>query len=153
MATKTGIQNLINTNLASGIEIVATDHREVENAFVSELYADEVLDTDATTNVVTKNTSVYPASSYDIRFVKRGNSVNVYGVFNTDSNFIGYSGTIINITNTLYLPKHNVRCQVTLQSNNEVRILELRATGEVICYGSMPVEETIYINFNYQTNE
>lgn len=83
MSTKNTTQNLIDTNLADASLVEASEHREVENALLNEVYSDVINDTQDTTSVVTANN---PATrKYDIKIVKQGRKVTVTGFIKNTS--------------------------------------------------------------------
>jgi len=86
MATKSTIQTLINTNLADNTDILASEHRAVEDALLNELYPDSVTDSQATETYTTKAGSFI---NYSIRIIKSGNIAHIKGeIRNTTSGIL-----------------------------------------------------------------
>ena len=81
MATKTEIQNLIDMNLANEIGITAEAHREVENAFVDELYPDTFVDTKNTPPQKILCLQPDKVSEYTFITSKSGNMVTIQGYY------------------------------------------------------------------------
>ena len=101
MATKTTIQNLIDTNLSSGSNITATEHRAVEIALLDAIYPTPLVDTHLTTNVLT---SILSGVEYQLTFTKVGRMVHVNGFITNTSRSIFSLEMFANITNSEYKP-------------------------------------------------
>jgi len=145
MATKTELQTLVNTNLASGTSITALEHREVENALINALYPAKIQDTSVTTNVLTNDVL---GLAYVINIWKQGNNVNVNGKIINDTGGILSNVDLISITNadfypdaTLFNPFYfygsNLLFSVT--SSNKIKLIDPLGDGLVV-----------YFNFNYK---
>ena len=105
MATKAQIQNLINTNLASGSGIEAVDHRAVLNQVLDNLYGIVTTDKNeisgTTNNVVTSTNSDF---QYRLSITKQGGLVHLNGILFTPITAVIPSNTVFfNITNPEYL--------------------------------------------------
>ena len=74
MATKTTIQNLIDTNLASGSDITATEHRDVLTQILNENFPNYVTDTDTSETYTTKSGNNI---LYHITIIKQGNVAHI----------------------------------------------------------------------------
>ena len=153
MATKTTIENLINSNLASGSNITASEHRAVLNIILNELYSDVILQDTTLTEILSPLTSDI---SYKILISKNGNNVNINGfIRNVGSSAIAEGFELFDIVDTEY------RQRVPLDSFTVVRgvtqipnVILVFKINNKIALGSIGLgfNETIYFNFNYKTN-
>ena len=147
MATKTTIENLINSNLASGSNITASEHRAVLNIILNELYPTPISDTQATTNVVTKISTNF---TYNLQFTKTGRNIHICGsITNISGSILGDDlEEILEVTNTEFEPYTNY----TLIGSNSNGNIHLSFNSDaLILVTSMGVGETIYINQTYQS--
>jgi len=89
MSTKSTIQTLINTNLADSSDILASEHRAVENALLNELYPDIVNESDSGVdfNITDKNT-INTDLGYNIYIIKQGRLVTIKGEIINNSEII-----------------------------------------------------------------
>ena len=102
MATKTTIQNLIDTNLASGSDITATEHRAVLTQILNELYPNFVTDTQTSETYTTKSGTKILYTCY---IIKQGNVAHIKLIItNTTPNIIS-SRNIFIWKNSEFRPK------------------------------------------------
>jgi hypothetical protein len=85
MSTKATIQTLINTNLADGSSITASEHRAVENSLLNELYPSNIYETQGSNTITTENTSNF---GYQIHIIKQGRLVTITGLIINNNSFI-----------------------------------------------------------------
>ena len=105
MATKNTIQALINTNLADGSDILASEHREVEDVLLKEIYPTVLSDDEDSTNVVTKINTNY---EYDIDFSKQGRNIAFSGKVINRSGSLLSNLDFATITNTDFVSSPNI---------------------------------------------
>lgn len=109
MATKTTIQNLINSNLASGSNITASEHRAVLNSILNEIYPTAIRENNATvTKVITAPNLINTDLQYDCYFIKQGNVVHVKGLLKNLGNEIVSGGYFFEIVSPEFLPDPDV---------------------------------------------
>ena len=146
MATKTTIENLINSNLASGSNITASEHRAVLNIILNELYPTPISDTQATTNVVTKISNNF---TYNLQFSKVGRNIHVCGsITNISGSILSSVEEILEVTNAEFEP-YTTYDFIGSNSNGNV-ILSFNSDALTLIT-SMGVGETIIINQTYQS--
>lgn len=155
MATKSVIQNLINTNLADGSNIVASEHREVEDALLNELYATTLFF--GFDNPLTGFTPLVSGLYYEMQLTKRGNNVNLQGYILNGTNGIIGSQNLFQIETSLsYIYPINAiplgSFAIALTSNN--KILQINPINKVLAINSnLGIGERVYFNMNYTTEE
>ena len=146
MATKTTIENLINSNLASGSNITASEHRAVLNIILNELYPTPISDTQATTNVVTKIGTNF---EYQLQFTKTGRNIHVCGsITNISGSILDYVDDILEVTNTEFEPYTNY---TLIGSNSNGNVALSFNSDALTLVSSIGVGETIFINQIYQS--
>ena len=146
MATKTTIENLINSNLASGSNITASEHRAVLNIILNELYPTPISDTQATTNVVTKISNNF---TYNLQFSKVGRNIHVCGsITNISGSILSSVEEILEVTNAEFEP-YTTYDFIGSNSNGNV-ILSFNSDALTLV-SSIGVGETIIINQTYQS--
>ena len=97
MANKTTITNLINTNLADGSDILASEHRDVEMALLNEIFPSSDTYIDDSGSI-----------QYNLTFTKSGNKCTVSGsIANWTGSIIG-GVKLLDIPNSIYFPKKSV---------------------------------------------
>lgn len=79
MATKTELETLITTKLADDSNIIAEEHRAVENAIVGEMFNTPIIENTSGTLVITSQSTA--DITYNVAFIKQGNKVTCYGTF------------------------------------------------------------------------
>jgi hypothetical protein len=112
MATKTSIQNLINSLIRSNPALIdKTEHADVEDALLSNAYGTIITETRTTTTAPSRITNpnlIKPDITYSIRIVKQGRLVFISGfVFNQTDEIISNNFTddfVFNIIDSEYLP-------------------------------------------------
>ena len=146
MATKTTIENLINSNLASGSNITASEHRAVLNINLNELYPTPISDTQATTNVVTKIGTKF---TYNLQFSKVGRNIHVCGsITNVSGSILNSVEEILEVTNSEFEPYTTYGF---LGSNLNGNVSLSFSSDALVLVSSMGVGETITINQTYQS--
>lgn len=83
MATKSELEDLIDVNLADESNIISEKHREVEHAFVGELYPDVFVDTKDTPPQKIMCLQPDKITSYTFITSKSGNMVTIQGQYIT----------------------------------------------------------------------
>ena len=145
MSTKTTIQNLIDTNIASGSDITAIEHRAVLTSILNNLYPTTQIETNATDVITTSNANF----SYTLNFTKVGRLVHVTGKANNISGVILGGGVdVFAFNDTEFKPN--------LALNQEFYngyIFEISLTNTLQSLSSIPVNASIYFNFNYSTQD
>ena len=147
MATKTTIENLINSNLASGSNITASEHRAVLNVILNELYPTPISDTQATTNVVTKIGTNY--FTYNLQFSKVGRNIHICGIItNVSGSILDSVEEILEVTNSEFEPYTDYTLIGSTLNGN----VQLSFNSDALTLvSSMGVGETIFINQTYQS--
>lgn len=145
MSTKTTIQNLIDTNLASGSNITATEHRAVLTSVLNNLYPTPISDTQLTTNVVTKIGTKF---TYNLQFSKVGRNIHIYGsVTNISGSVLNSLEEILEVTNAEFEPYTSY---TLIGSNTNGNVSLSFSSDALMLVSSMGVGETIIINQTYQ---
>ena len=145
MSTKTTIQNLIDTNLASGSNITATEHRAVLTSVLNNLYPTPISDTQLTTNVVTKISTNF---IYNLQFSKVGRNIHIYGgVTNISGSILGGVEDILKVTTAEFEP-YTTYTLIGSKSNGNVSFSF--NSNALTLVSSIGVGETIIINQTYQ---
>ena len=149
MATKTTIQNLIDTNLSSGSNITATEHREVEIALLNELFPTEhrELHHQILPDELEITTPELSNLFYDISFVKRGNTVYINGYVRNKTGAV-FSGKVLNIDTTEYNTKTNRQYFASCSNGTNLEIQNSSIYITEIANG-----EHAYFSLTYQTND
>ncbi len=151
MSTKTILQNLINTNLADDSEILASEHRDVENALVNELFPDIFSEKDSSlTNEITAKNTVNTKLEYIVYFVKQGRMVYVYGsITNTSTEIIDSSNNdnfFFEITNSEY--QTSLPGIIRFVNGNET----IKIQSNKFYYSQIGAGTTKNFNFHYPAN-
>ena len=153
MATKTTIENLINSNLASGSNITASEHRDVLNIILNELYSDVILQDTTLTEILSPLTSDI---NYKILISKNGNNVNINGFISNDSlSAIAGSFELFDIVDTEYRQRVPLNIFAVVRGVTQIPgVILVFKLNNKISLGNigLGVNETIYFNFNYKTN-
>ena len=146
MATKTTIENLINSNLASGSNITASEHRAVLNIILNELYPTPISDTQATTNVVTKISTNF---TYNLQFTKTGRNIHICGsITNISGSILSSVEDILEVSNTEFEP---YTTYYFICSNQNGNVMLSFSSDALTLVSSIGVGETIIINQTYQS--
>ena len=147
MANKTTITNLINTNLADGSDILASEHRDVEMALLNEIFPS------SDTYIVTSG-----SVQYNLTFTKSGNKCTVSGnIANWTGSIIG-GVKLLDIPNSIYFPKKSVfffgQTRFTNQ-NTSLVLLDGVFTFPNSLYldGPLPPYGILAINLTYIVND
>ncbi len=154
MGTKTDIQTKIATDLASGNTIPISDHRDVltgsTDSILDNLYADNINDTNATTNVVTENAA---NKTYSLNFVKQGRKVTVIGfVRNNTGAFTSVNEIWCSITNTEFQQAVSPTYITGHSAASSQPIKFILATNNFAALDSVGINEVVEFNFTYYTN-
>ena len=153
MSTKTTIQNLIDTNLASGSDITAIEHRAVLTSVLNELYSDVILQDTALTEILSPLTSDI---NYKILISKNGNNVNINGyIKNEGSSAIDGGFELFDIVDTEYRQRTPLDSLAVVLGVTQIpEVILVFKLNNKIALGSIGLgfNETIYFNFNYKTN-
>lgn len=161
MATRSQIQNLIDTNLADESDIHAVEHREVENAFLGQFYD----------NVITENSGNPPVIlspmqanlTYSIRIKKVGNIVFMSGrIWKHSGAAINQTSNLFDIIDSEYVPNFATRMHAsaigTIPNQPAVpySIGVEAGVSRIITYTYMPIApaimHAIYFNGFYFVN-
>ena len=152
MADKTTIQNLINTNLADASNILASEHRAVEDALLLNSYGTVVLEDYNNVTDATPNTTPFDADLwYQLRFVKQGRKVSVNGyLYNRSASIV--TGEWLTFDASEYTPTTG-----TLYVNgvtNSGTVVRCRiANDKLYVDSSVGATTNVYLNFNYFTQD
>ena len=161
MATKAEIQNLINTNLASGSNIEAVDHRAVLNEVLDNLYGIKKFDENsltATTNNVVTSEEVDLA--YKIFITKTGTRVNIDGfIFNQKGTIIPSNTVFFTLSDPEYLMDTTIIGQsytlrtLGFSSTGDLDIIRISLSNqELKILDPMPISETTRFSITYNTS-
>ena len=146
MATKTTIQNLINSNLASGSNITASEHRAVLSTVLNELFP-------ASENFIVTTGDI----QYNLTFTKSGNFCNISGTFANGSEEIIGGINLLNIPNSIYFPKKNIFFLGFTHSYEQVRLVVSDGTfsppNAIFLEGSLPIASILDFNITYIVND
>ncbi len=153
MATKANLISAVNGFITSIVNI--TKHRNSMLEVVNELYGNQVSDTQATTNVVTRN---FAASTYNLTFTKTGRMVYVYGTIINVSTSIPNNSIIADITNSEFAPQSGQQFRIVgfsdLDNDNIPFIFENIANAQKIRnFKAVPIAQQFFINGFYLTNQ
>ena len=145
MATKTELQTLINTNLASGTSITALEHREVENAIIDALYPAKIEEDWITTNVFRNDIA---GLRYNLIIWKQGNNVNVSGELINATGGILSNVDLISIINPEFYPDASLFFGYNFYGGNLLFIIT--NSNKIKLIDSLGDGLTVYFNFNYK---
>lgn len=146
MSIKSFLTNLISTNLASGSDILASEHRAVENALVDEMFP--------TTHTMLVSLITPNVISYDLKFSKIGNLVTLTGVIkNGFATMIG-SQTLLTIDNPLYFAKTGEPCVsgFSVKETTTSGWMEV-STNQINLRTNLGSNNTMVVNITYKTND
>jgi len=147
MATKTSLQNAIDTALS--IVIAKAKILIGLNNIIDELYTDIIIDTEVTTNVLTKQTS--ETFTYTAIVSKSGNKVNL-NVKLTNTGTILINGVLILISNSIYIPNDDYTETFSFVSTNGI-VSVSPTTNKIKFFDAIGVGQTVSVNINYTTND
>ncbi len=156
MSTKENISTLVNTDLASDQPVIATQHRNVlkdsVDSILNNMYADEVIDTEATETHFTLATA--GSATFTFRFLKQGRKVTINGVVTS------LTGTIVNL-GTINVGEFEALVGQTYsgtgivagtQTVNSVAISDTGGTTTLKFKASLTVGQTINFGITYNCN-
>ena len=119
MATKATIETLINTNLATGSLITATEHRAVEQALLDALYPTPIYETHTTTNTITAKNPTLSGLHYNISIIKQGRLVTITGIlWNNTGSQVTNTDYFFEIINSEYFPDTTIPNMLFRLGNN-----------------------------------
>ena len=157
MATKAEITTHINTDLASGTLIPASNHRGVlhtdADSLLENFYGLKTTDTNASTNVFTIDAGVSADIIYSVITTKQGGVVNVRGSFrNISGSFISQGTTLFLITNSEYLQQSGTSVTDVGFSNftNEIVQVNMNSSSFVVL-NEVGIDEVILFDLTYNT--
>lgn len=154
MATKSEIQTLIDTDLASTSDITAAEHRNVlkddGNSLLDEIYASVVTDDETTTNVFTADNA---NKEYNLNIVKQGRKVRVSGTINNDTGGVtaGFI-TWCDITTTEYQQNSTIYRFTGVSQTDASHITFTLGLNSLGVSDPLADGETVNIDFTYFTN-
>jgi hypothetical protein len=145
MATKTNLINAINAQITA--IITQAKHRLSMLEFVNEIYPTPILDTQATTNVVTKiGTNHF---TYNLQFSKVGRNIHIYGIItNVSGSILDSVEDILEVTNSEFEP---YTTYIFMGSNSNGNVGLSFNSDALTLVSSIGVGETIFINQTYQS--
>ena len=152
MSTKTTIQNLIDTNLASGSDITAIEHRAVLTSVLNELYSDVILQDTTLTEILSPLTSDI---NYKILISKNGNNVIINGYIRNEGSAIDGGFELFDIVDTEYRQRVPLDSLAVVLGVTQIpSVILVFKLNNKIALGNIGLgfNETIYFNFNYKTN-
>lgn len=145
MSTKAVIQALINTKLADNSDIVASEHREVENELLNNLYATPIKENHLTVGAITSSVGV--GKNYSITILKQGRLVTLNVLIQSAILGTFVSQDWININNLeyqMFTPEspylvNTINQQTGLPMfvellNNKIRVLSPISFGNTISF-------------------
>tara|TARA_R110000796_G_scaffold228458_1_gene345640 strand:- start:58 stop:525 length:468 start_codon:yes stop_codon:yes gene_type:complete len=153
MSTKAQIQTQINT-IQTGVLNTALRVREIlgttTTSFLENFYGLKLLDTNATTNVVTQSSS---GLVYSVRVIKQGGAVRVVGTGrNATSAVTGANTVFFTITNTDYLQQTSApEYPISHSAGTGENIRCVLTTNVFATFDPIGVNETFNIDFEYRT--
>lgn len=158
MATKSELEDLIDVNLADESNIIAIKHREVEHAFVNELYPELFIDTNLVPpQKIMPIHEIVIGQNYNIKTFKSGGLVTISGFFNTnglilfgdlfqiiDEEFEGQSGVQFEFPTSVGIKNSGgnitgINSGMLILLNNKISIINF-----------YPNNMTIYFNMTYK---
>ena len=147
MATKTQTQTAINSALPLKINKIKTIASL--DVIVDELYRTQIIDTQATTNIVTL---VQTGITYNIRFKKSGNSVNISGTLVNTNGFALSNVTLMDISNTEYRANNATTTAFYIYSSNNIAIGLTPVFNNIFLSGTLNAGQAIFFSGSYITN-
>jgi len=147
MSTKSVIQSLINTKLADASDILASELREVEDIFLTELFP-------STTNVVLATGDL----QYNINFTKSGNFCTMQGFVKNNSASIINGVNIYTVSNTIYQAKHIQQFSGIRQGTSNVINFRLGTTvstfpNQLLLQTALASNATVNFSLTYIVND
>ena len=154
MATKTEITTHINTDLASGSSIPASNHRGVlhtdTDSVLENIYMTPITDVSDGTKTITTSNSNF---SYTVTFTKTGRVINIKGQL---KNISGLSTTprftVFEIADAEYYPKEDsfsVANALLIGEDIEARLYMRIMNNTLAMYDTLLPDEELRFNFNY----
>lgn len=144
MATKTSITSTINGFITAIVNVT-----KVRNAFdtlLNNIYPTPILDTQATTNVVTSLSANF---EYSLQFTKTGRNIHVCGtIHNVSGSILGGVEDVLEVTNAEFDP-YTIYTLIGSNSNGNVEFS--LNTGALTLVSSIGVDEIVVINQTYQS--
>lgn len=155
MATKAELQLIINTNLASGVNIPAVDHRAVEDAIIGEMFNDPIIEnTSGTLSITSQSTADI---TYNVAFIKQGNKVTCYGTFKNIGSTVLSDVFFLSVTDLTLNPINLVGAGFLASSTSSNVLCNLvygvdSPTG-FKAVGAVARNTDYYFNFTYIIND
>lgn len=155
MATKTIIQNLINTLIRSNPALIdKTEHADVEDALLNNAYGTTVREKHNTTNTITTANTGQPTLLYDLFINKQGRKVRIKGtITNNSTSIIGAPFWFCQITNSEYLQDTTMdslgltsNCSVVSGNNVDVFLNDNKLATTI-----MGAYQVAYVDIEYLT--
>ena len=151
MANKLTLQNLVTTNLPDGSGILATAHREVENALIDNSYATKVTESltgfiDTTINTTPNNAS----KLYTINYGKQGRFVEIKGRLTNNTGSITSNSIWFAFDTTDYSPD-NTKFEFSGYTDTGLVVKCQILGGFFRVLGSLGNNQQIYFETTYFT--
>lgn len=145
MAIKTTLQSLSNSKLADASDILASELREVQDAFLLNSYGNEVNQSQTTFTFATPiNASDF---HYNFAFVKQGRIVSVQGSIQNN--------TVSMISNQPFFTlsgEYLGKSSIFFGDTDTSRIKAIIVSTQFKLLGNLGAGQTAYFNFNYFTD-
>ena len=158
MATKTELETLITTKLADDSNIIAEEHRAVENAIVGEMFNVPIIENTSGTLSITSQ--VNSDITYNVAFIKQGNKVTCYGTFKnigatilSDVSFLTVTDLTLNptsLTPTGFLASSTsstILCKLVFGLGSEPGLDDYPTEFKAV--GPVAINIDYYFNFTY----
>ena len=157
MATKTTIQNLINSLIRSNPSLIdKTEHADVEDSLLLNSYGDVINETQISNTITSANTLI-PSLQYNVFFCKQGRKVTIKGNLVNNSPSIlggGVSAYFFEIIDSEYASNIGVEgiggaptyC-ATISGNPVIVYLN----NNRLYFETISAFEVVYLNFEYFT--
>lgn len=150
--TSSQIQTLIDGVSNGGLN-TAAEARAIWEALKNEIYGEQKVDTNATTEVLTL---VESNALYTLTFTRYGNKVHVFGVLRKNSGSVAANSTIANFTNADFAPKTGQKFRIVGffdgDNTNVPFSFENISTPRIKNIKTMPSTYEYYINGWYLTD-
>lgn len=153
MSIKTTIQGLITTLIRTNPALIdKTEHADVEDALLANLYADVIAETHLS-GTITDQTS--DANFYSLHFCKQGRKVTVTGVLNNKQLSITSTTSFFEVVDSEYFPALSVVSgqKIIGNASNDNRPIKMRFTANKLLLdgSSLGVGQNVYVTFEYLT--
>ena len=159
MSTKAEMIALVDAKLPTGSSIPAIDHRATmhtdADSAITNFYGTQIIDSNASTNIVTEDAST---KTYSLAIMKKGGSVHISGNIHNNTGSLTATGLIggvtwFDITTPEYEQLSGTTIYVTGNSAGSGEPIQfLLNTNSFAALSPIGINETIYIDFTYNTN-